>query len=194
MRKIQHSSFILYIFLVIFALLFSCIFAPKEGERKTPASTGKWQDPIAPEVVIENLKVAFNDRDIDLFERCLHPDYFYESPSEIDSLDVRWARSEEVRIVGEIFDDCTAFVFNTSTYSNIKEYGSNIQYPPPGSEISDEHPDDIWYIFTYDISMDLYLKTYGDLKVQQFMEFVLVEDPENHWSIIRWIDETIITQ
>ena len=176
--------------------MFSCIFAPKEGERKTPASTGKWQDPIAPEVVIDNLKVAFNDRDIDLFERCLHPDYFYESPSEIDSLEVKLARSEEVQIIGRIFDDCTAFVFTTSAYSMIKEYGSNFQDEdiPQGSNKSDEHPDDIWYIYTYDISMDLYLKTYGDQKVQQFMKFVLVEDQENHWSIIRWIDETSITQ
>ena len=187
---------ILLIIVVILstALIFSCIFAPKEGQRKFNPP-GKWQDPITPGKVIENLKVSFSNLDIDFYERCLHEDYYYENPSEIDSLNVEsWSRSTDVLIVGKIFDDCTTFVFTPSLVSLVKEYGINVEDIPPGEKVSDEHSDEIWYIYNYDISMDLYLKSYGDINVQQFMKFVMVEDSKGRWSIIRWIDETPITQ
>ncbi|MFC1560996.1 hypothetical protein ACFL4V_00810 [Candidatus Latescibacterota bacterium] len=192
-NKSKHKVFFLAL-CFLFVLSFSCIFAPKEGKNNVSDTTGKWQDPIAPAIVIENLKVAFNDRDIDFYERCLHVDYFYESLSEIDSLDVSWSRSTDVRVMQNLFDDCIAFVFTPSSSSLIKEYGINIPDKPDGALVSDEHPDEIWYIYNYDITMDLTFKTYGEMKVHQFMKFVMVESPENHWSIIRWIDETSLTQ
>lgn len=186
--------FLIIVNTLLFTFSFSCIFAPKEGQRK-PNPPGKWQEPITPGIVIENLKVSFSDLDIDFYERCLHENYYYESPSEIDSLNVEsWSYSTDVFVVGKIFDDCTTFVFMPSFVSLIKEYGVNVPDIPPGEKVSDEHPNKIWYIYNYDISMDLYLKSYGDIKIQQFMKFVMVEDPESHWSIIRWIDETPITQ
>lgn len=186
--------FLIIVNTLLFTFSFSCIFAPKEGQRK-PNPPGKWQEPITPGIVIENLKVSFSDLDIDFYERCLHENYYYESPSEIDSLNVEsWSYSTDVFVVGNIFDDCTTFVFMPSFVSLIKEYGVNVPDIPPGEKVSDEHPNKIWYIYNYDISMDLYLKSYGDIKIQQFMKFVMVEDPESHWSIIRWIDETPITQ
>jgi hypothetical protein len=179
---------------ILFILSSSCIFAPKEGTKKDSETTGKWQEPILPQIVIENLKVSFNDRDIDFYERCLHEDYFYESPSEIDSLDVSWSRSTDVRVMQNLFDDCIACVFTPSSSSLIKEYGINISDRPNGALVSEEHPDEIWYIYNYDISIDLTFKTYGEMKVHQFMKFAMVENPENHWSIIRWIDETSLTE
>jgi hypothetical protein len=179
---------------ILITFFFSCIFAPKEGQ-KIINPPGKWQEPITPGKVIENLKVAFSNLDIDFYERCLHEDYYYESPSQIDSLNVEsWSRSTDVLLVEKIFDDCTTFVFTPSFVSLEKEYGINIPDIPQGEKISDEHPDEIWYIYNYDISMDMYLKSYGDIKVQQFMKFVMVMDSEGLWSIIRWIDETPIIQ
>ena len=194
--KINKSKYTVFslILCLLCILSSSCIFAPKEGEKKVSDTTGKWQDPILPAIVIENLKVAFNDRDIDFYERCLHEDYFYESPSEIDSLDVSWSRSTDVSVMQKLFDDCIAFVFMPSSSSLIIEYGINIPDKPDGALVSEEHPDEKWYIYNYDITMDLMFKTYGEMKVHQFMKFVMVESPENHWSIIRWIDETSLTQ
>ncbi|MFC1511932.1 hypothetical protein ACFL5H_01905 [Candidatus Latescibacterota bacterium] len=171
----------------------SCIFAPAEGQRESDVAVGKWQEPITPGVVIENLKVAFNDRDIDLYERCLHPDYFYESPSETDSLNVEsWSRSHDVMVMGKLLDQCTAFIFTPVLQKLVKEYGANMEDIPAGVTVSNEHPDQIWYIYDYDISMDMIFVEYGDFKVQQYMKFVMVEDPPGAWSIIRWIDDTLI--
>ena len=172
----------------------SCIFAPPEGERHDTGTVGKWQEPITPGIVIENLKVAFNDRDVDLYERCLHPDYFYESPSTLDSLNVEsWSRSYDVLVMGRLFDECSAFVFVAGNPALTKEYGSNIEGIPAGVTVTDKHPDDIWYIYNYDISMDMIFSAYGDIKVQQYIKFAMVEDPPNYWSIIRWIDDTLVT-
>ena len=171
----------------------SCIFAPAEGHREFEVVVGKWQEPITPGIVIENLKVAFNDRDIDLYERCLHPDYFYESPSETDSLNVEsWSRSYDVMVMGKLFDQCTAFIFTTVLQKLVKEYGADIADIPAGVKVSNEHPEQIWYIYDYDISMDMIFIEYGDFKVQQYMKFVMVEGPPGNWSIIRWIDDTLI--
>jgi len=192
--KISGKTIKVFPIVLTLAFFFSCIFAPKEGERK-PGYSGKWQDPITPRKVIENLSVSFSNLDIDFYERCLHENYYYESPSEIDSLNVEsWSRSTDVLVVEKIFDDCTTFIFTPSLVSLVKEYGVNVPDIPTGEKVSDEHPDEIWYMYNYDISMDLYLKSYGDIKVQQFMKFIMVEDSEGRWSIIRWIDETPITQ
>ncbi|MFC1541126.1 hypothetical protein ACFL50_01610 [Candidatus Latescibacterota bacterium] len=172
----------------------SCIFAPKEGERKVDDTVGKWQTPVAPDIVIENLKVAFNDRDIDLYERCLHVNYFYESISEIDSLNVSWSRSTDVSVMRNLFDDCLSFVFIPIQSSIIKEYGSGITDIPEGAQISDEHPNEIWRIYNYDISMDLSFRTHGEMRVHQFMKYAMVEDENGHYSIIRWIDETSLSE
>ena len=81
-----------------------------------------------------------------------------------------------------------------SLFSLEKEYGKNVPDIPQGAEISDEHPDEIWYKYNYDITMDMSLKTFGEYRVHQFMTFVMVEDSEGLWSIIRWIDETNISE
>jgi hypothetical protein len=173
----------------------SCIFAPPLGQRETVETIGRWQEPVTPGIVIENLKVAFNDRDVDLYEQCLHPDYFYESISETDSLNIdSWSRSHDVTVMKNLFDQCTAFIFTPVEQTLVKEYGINIKNVPPGTKLSNAHPDDIWYIYEYYISMDMIFIGYGDFKVQQFMKFAMVEDPPNHWSIIRWLDDTQITR
>ncbi len=189
MKKI--TGFILS--LIILTCMLSCIFSPKEGEKKENPP-GKWQEPITPGIVIENLEVSFSNRDIDFYERCLHENYYYESPSESDSLNVSWSRSTDVRIVGYIFDDSISFVFTPSFFSLNKEYGINVADIPQGADISEEHPDEIWYKYNYDITMDVSFKTFGEYRVHQFMTFVMVEDSDGHWSIIRWIDETNISE
>jgi hypothetical protein len=167
---------------------FSCVFSPQEGKRKT-ASEGKWEDPVTPSAVIRNMQVALINHDIDFYENCLHKDYYYLSPSEVDSLDIRWSRSEDVRIMKNMFGKCLRLDLRASYLSVEKEYGSNVEDIPEGASTSDEHKDQIWYKYNYDLTMYLNLQDLGEFQVQQFIQFVMVEEPKGQWSIIRWIDQ-----
>jgi len=128
----------------------------------------------------------------------MHENYFYESLSNTDSLNVSWSRSSDVSVMDNLFDDCQSFVFTPLFSSVVIEYGSEVyetlEEYPDGAQITDEHPNDIWRIYNYDISMDLSFKTHGEIRVHQFMKFVMVEDKNEEWSIIRWIDETSLTE
>lgn len=171
----------------------SCIFSPAEGERK-PNPPGKWQDPISPGIVIKNLEVSFSNLDIDFYERCLNPDYSYENISEIDSLNVSWSRSTDIRTVGNVFKNSISFVFTPDFQTVVEEYGENVPDIPTGAITSKEHPDDIWYRFNYAITMDISLKVFGEYRINQFMTFVMVQDSSARWSIIRWIDSSQLSQ
>ena len=88
-------------------------------------------------------------------------------------------------------------IFNQSEINIYEEYGKNVPDKPDGAKLDemDEHPDDIWYICNYYITMDIFAGDYGDFKVQQDMKFKIVEDPETHlYSIIRWVDDEQLTK
>ncbi|MBA7575858.1 hypothetical protein ES708_17694 [subsurface metagenome] len=180
--------------IVLIVLPISCIFSPKTSDNDDNGTpTGQWEDPTTPRKVMKNLQVSFNLLDIDFFERCLNENYFYSSPSLIDSLDIHWNRSEEVSTIGSIMNNCKDFIFTPSEIKIYQEYGANVTDQPDGAslDVNDEHPDDIWYICSYYITMDIFTNDFGDFKVQQDMIFKMVEDPDTHqYSIIRWVDET----
>ena len=88
--RIRHGisiRIVMLIVIIFFTTYVSCIFSPKTGKKES-TPTPQWLDPTSPRNVINNLQVAFNLRDIDFFERCLHENYYYISPSQTDS-DVR---------------------------------------------------------------------------------------------------------
>ena len=181
------------VFIIAIAGVFSssCIFSPDKGTETNEPDTGTFQKPIKALTVIENLKVSFSHLEPDWYEQCLNENFFYEVPSKTDELDVRWPRSDDIRIIRNMFADCTAFVFTGSEISSYKEWGQNIPDIPNGAEVSLEHPDDIWYVYNYTIDMDIFTRSYGNFKVHQDMQFKMVKDPDTgYYSIIRWIDIT----
>jgi hypothetical protein len=168
----------------------SCIFSPKTGEKGT-TPTGQWETPTTPRKVVNNLQVAFDRRDVNLYERCLHENYFYISPSYIDSLDINWPRSDDVRAVENVMNNCTKIVFTPLEISIVEEYGKDVPNIPDGKTIVDDHPTEIWWVCTYYVTMDVFTKDYGEMLVKQDMKYKMVEDTATHYySIIRWIDET----
>jgi len=174
----------------------SCVFSPDTGE-KTRKPPPQWVEPTTPRKVIKNLEVAFTQLDIDFYERCLHENFYYRSPSDIDEFDIYWSRPVEIETMRKLFAECREFIFTPSEINIYEEYGKNVPNKPDGAIIdeNDEHPDDIWIVCDYYITMDIFFKTLGDYKVQQDMKFIMVEDPETHlFSIIRWVDDTQITE
>ena len=194
-KKSRHLSWI-FILVIIFTMSLSCIFSPKSGKKSNTANV-KWENPTTPRKVINNLQVSFSELDIDFFERCLHENYYYRSPSDIDSLDIYWSRSEDVSAVRGVMNVSREIIFTPSEINIYEEYGKNVPDKPDGAKLDEmgEHPNDIWYICNYYITMDIFAGDYGDFKVQQDMKFKIVEAPETHlYSIIRWVDDEQLTK
>jgi len=187
-------SIIILIFLALFPV--SCIFSPDPG-KKSEKPHHQWIEPTTPSNVIKNLEMAFTQRDIDFYERCLHPDFFYRSPSEVDELDIYWSRSVEIATMRKLFEECREFIITPVQINIYEEYGKNYPDIPDRAIIdsNDDHPNDVWIICDYYITMDIFFNQLGDFKVQQDMKFKIVEDTDTHlFSIIRWVDDTQIVQ
>jgi hypothetical protein len=182
----------LYIVLMAFLIILyanSCIFSPKKSD--IPTTDVKIEKPVSPEKVVNNLKVAFQDLNINFYRDCLNDNYFYESKSETDTLDIRFSKSEDVRVIENIMKNCTSFVFNSSEQGSFEEWGRDVPNPPNFAVIVDEHPNEVWLVKTYLIDMDLITKTYGDFKIHQLMELKFIQDSSQLYSIIQWNDLTM---
>ena len=173
-------------------LLFSgaCIFSPKKDDPD-PNPGGKWEEPTTPEKVLNNLKLAFNEQNIEFYRKCLHNNYYYVAKSETDDPDIRWSKSEDVRIVENVMNGSNKFIFTAYKNSQIEEYGKDYPNRPDGATYVDEHPDEMWLVINYTVYMEIFTKSYGEMAVDQFMEFKFVQDPQTKlYSIIEWNDLT----
>jgi len=168
----------------------SCIFSPKsESGDKTPS--GKWEEPISPDKVINNLKVAFDELNIEFYRKCLHDNYYYFSPSDVDNPDIRWSKSEDVRIVENIMKGSTKFVFNAVQNSVHEEYGKDCSDIPDGAVVVPDHHNEMWLVVNYIVDMEIFTKSFGEYNVHQFMDFKFVRDPQTKlYSIVLWYDLT----
>ena len=166
----------------------SCIFSPKpENGGENP--TGKWEEPVSPEKVVSNLKLAFDELDVEFYRKCLNDNYFYLSRSEVGDIDIRWNKSEDVSTVDNIMKGCTKFVFQAIENSTHEEYGENYPDIPDGAVVVEDHPNEMWVVVNYIVDMEIFTKTFGDYRVHQYMEFKFLKDPvTKQYSIILWND------
>jgi hypothetical protein len=191
--KLGRTS-VIRLLAVLFLVVFtsgSCIFSPKE-EKNGPTLPGKWQEPQTPDKVLHNLKLALDELNMEYYRNCLHDNYFYESPSALpDEPPIRWSKSEDVSVIGNLMKGTTKFVFNAIENSRTLEYG--IDYPdiPVGATVVEDHPTEVWTVINYTVDMEIFTKSFGDLNVHQYMDFKFRQDPNTKlWSIILWYDRT----
>ena len=190
-RKRLQLSIYVVIISVLSVVPVSCIFNPDNGDDDNHQVDGKLQTPTQPGIVVENLKVAFQQLEPDWYEQCLHPNYFYESPPVLDEDPWKVPRSEEVAIITRMMEDCKQFHFTANHLSSYPEYGIDIEDKPDGVAVSQEHPDEIWYVYNYNITMEVYTNSHGDFRIPQNVQFKMVKDPDTElYSIIRWYDLT----
>ncbi len=168
----------------------SCVFSPK-SENPGPLPQGKWEDPTSPDKVVNNLKVAFDELNIDFYRDCLNDNYNYLSRSEVDNIDLRWSKSEDVRIVENLMTGSFKVVFTTGQNSFHEEYGEDCTDIPDGAVVVPEHKNEMWLVVNYTVDIEVDTKLKGDFIVHQFMEFKFVKDPKtNLYSIVLWNDLT----
>lgn len=167
----------------------SCVFSPK-SENPEPSPTGKWEEPTSPDKVVNNLKVAFDELNINFYRDCLNDNYFYLSRSETDNIDIRWSKSDDVTIIENLMEGSFKVVFTTVQNSIHEEYGKDCEYPD-GAVVVPEHPNEMWLVVNYIVDIEVDTKLKGDFIVHQFMEFKFVKDPKtNLYSIVLWNDMT----
>jgi len=174
-----------------------------------PDTTKVIEEPVvlppltSPESVFVNLDYAMNHKDIELFEDLLDDTYWFLSPSQIDTLDFAWDKTEDVTLVGRAFE-----YFDIVQYELLEkglpwtEYGSNVA-PEDAKDISDEHPDENWEVFRRPVTMYLLDETETEgYFVEDYFEFKMriqtdpetgepIRDPETEepiWKIVRWTE------
>ncbi len=186
-----HVTHSIAVFLLIAFGTASCIFSPQK-EDDNSIVVGKWETPTSPDKVLNNLKLAFDDLNPEFYRNCLHDNYFYVSPSAVDTPDIRWSKSEDVSVIENLMKGTTKFVFNAIENSRYLEYGINYPEIPEGATVVQEHPNEVWTVITYTVDMDIFTRSFGDMNVHQFMQFKFFQDPKNDnlWSIILWNDLT----
>lgn len=177
--------------ILLAALIYgSCVFSPK-SEKPEPSPKGKWEEPTSPDKVVNNLKVAFDELNIEFYRDCLHDNYFYLSRSEVDNIDIRWSKSEDVRIIENLMNGSFKVVFNAVQNSVLEEYGKDCENIPDGAIVVPEHPNEMWLVVNYIVDIEVDTKEKGDFTVHQFMEFKFVKDPKtNLYAIVLWNDLT----
>jgi hypothetical protein len=168
----------------------SCVFSPK-SEDSEPSENGKWQTPTSPDKVLGNLKLAFDDLNIEFYRDCLNSNYFYLSRSETDNVDIRWSKSEDVSTVENLMSGSFKVVFTAVQNSVHEEYGKDYSDIPDGAIVVPDHPTELWMVIDYLVDMEIDTKTKGDFTVHQYMEFKYLKDPKTKlYSIILWNDLT----
>ncbi len=187
--KLGRVTRICAVLVLLSLIIGACIFSPDKG-NETIQADNRIKVAASPDSVVHNLKVAFDQLDVEVYRNCLNDNYFYVSRSEVDDQEIRWNKSEDVRVVENVINGSTKFVFQAVEHSRYLEYGENCPDKPQGASISPDHPDEIWTIIRYTVDMQIFTKQHGDIEVHQFMDFKFREDQNGLWSIVEWNDMT----
>ena len=188
----------------IVSILFAACWNPF-----APDTTKVVEEPVvlppltSSENLFVNLDYAMNHKDIELYEDLMDDAYWFFSPSQIDTLDVAFDKTEDVTLTGrafEYFDIVQYELLETGLYWI--EYGSNIP-PEDAQDISDEHPDENWEVFRRPVTMYVLDETETEgYFIQSDFEFKMriqtdpetgeqILDPETGdpiYKIVRWTE------
>ncbi len=193
MRRI--FSLYCYAVSVFVILAFAGCWNPFAPDTNVPPTDGvKLPDPTTPDNLFEILDYAMNNGDIERYEEILDDDYWWTDPTLVDELGTAWGKTEDVRVVRNIFDAFISFNFDYNRNQQRTEYGSNMSIPPdePNPSVSDEHPNENWEDFFGPVTY-LLMDASGDgFFIQQDFQIKLrkVEyEGRTEWRIIRWIDQ-----
>ena len=174
-------------------------FAPNRVEpdiTEEEVSVLPAQEATVPEIVMDNIKRAFNDRDKDLYETLLDERFWFTEDDCHGNLVYANGREEELEIMGTrdgssrgIFDVFRTVKWEFQLIEPKTELGRD--HPMAYEGDPDGHPDEDWEVFRGRVEM-LLLKTDDDgFRVDQIMTFKLRKGDDGLWRIVRWIDDPL---
>lgn len=180
-------------------LLLACSnpFAP-DKEPGQPGDRNPAPPATTPEQLMDNLRRAMRDRDIDLYETLLDQDFWFTETDTRGDLVFANGREEELEILGGsrdgsrpgIFDTFRTFEFEFFQIRRYVELGEDYPEAYPGDP--DGHPDEDWEVFYGNVEM-LLLDEHGDgYRVDQRMTYKMRLTDEGIWTLIRWVNDPLV--
>lgn len=194
MRYTRYFACLLTL-LILLAAGCSNPFAP----QKRPGLSQQAAAPPAatPEILLDNLSRAMNDRDKDLYETIIDADFWFTETNCLGEIVFENDREYELAIMGGsrdgsklgIFTRFRTFEYEFSLISRSIELGRDYPEAFPGDP--DGHPDEDWVVFRGRTHMLIIDENNDGFRVDQVMNFKLRQGTDGLWRIIRWIDDPL---
>ena len=173
------------------------LFAPKkitgdDAKGPPPSST------FTPQVVMDNLERAFDDRDRNLYETLLDDAFWFTEADCRGDLLYYYGKEEELRIMGPrdgsshgIFDIYRDIDWKFHPSRRYREFGRD--HPDSFEGDPDGHPDEDWEVFRGRVEIRLIERPGEGYFVDQVMTFKMREGDDGLWRIVRWMDDPLST-
>ena len=166
-----------------------------------------------PEILMDNLNKAMNERDKDLYETLIDDRFWFTETDCTGELIWFNGKEEELKFIGGsrdgtqegLFDIYRNFDFDFELISRSVELGS--EYPKAFEEDPDGHPDEDWEVFRGRVKMLMVDENQDGFRVEQIMTYKLRENVEvvadttdiegdgqaeiRLWKIARWVDDPL---
>jgi len=188
-----------------------CIFSPDKNDNGGGECTTcpvEYPAIVDATSLIENLRLAYQKRDIDKFETLLHPDYQFRLNQPADDGTDYWGAVEEIKIHRRMFrpseipptdpplptelwlSSVDITLTGSTVFDERPEYYFNAQTNPEGLERSN------WEVSGADYNAVVFFETQGetDYRVEGRAEFVVARDltkavdAPGAWLLYRWSD------
>ena len=173
------------------------LFAPKkitgdDAKGPPPSST------FTPQVVMDNLERAFDDRDRNLYETLLDDAFWFTEADCRGDLLYYYGKEEELRIMGPrdgsshgIFDIYRDIDWKFHPSRRYREFGRD--HPESFEGDPDGHPVEDWEVFRGRVEIRLIERPGEGYFVDQVMTFKMREGDDGLWRIVRWMDDPLST-
>lgn len=187
--------------------------APPEDTVRPPAPPA-----TTPDLVIENLTRAFQDRDKDLYESLLDLNFWFTETDCNGELVFANGLEEELEIMGSrdgssrgIFDIFREVEFDFTLNDRVREFGP--EFPDAFEGDPDGHPDEDWEVFRGRVQILLLENSNDGFRVDQTMTYklrllsqeelqevpeltdeqraTLVENNQSIWRMVRWDNDAL---
>jgi len=167
--------------IAVCVLLGGCIFSPREDDGPPEGGSSNWETPITTTVVLQNLKWALTDENINNYTECFTEDYrFHVDPQ--DSLDAgqegeekyaNWTLADEEHYASRMFTDAAGISLTTVTV---------IQ--PDETQVETYRQEDytltVWWESGPHINEEISYKGRATLWMRR--------SDSGRWAIFRWVD------
>lgn len=175
-------------------------FAPKKHVPEGNTTRPPAPPATSPEILLDNLNRAFNDRDEVLYETLLDENFWFTETDCLGELVYANGREEELEIMGGsrdgsrpgILERFRTFEYEFTLIARTVELGRD--YPDAYTEPVDDpdgHPDEDWVVFRGRTQMLMTDENNDGFRVNQVMTFKLRQDASGLWKIIRWVDDPL---